>query len=389
MSSYHRISPRQLRLSGLIALVIAIAVAAFGIYSRVHGEVELKHWTDERAIRTVTLIEPGKSGAEQALILPGNVQAFVDAPIYARATGYLKRWYVDIGTPVKTGQLLAELETPEIDQQLRQAEADLATAQANAKLANITAARWQNMLNADSVSKQESDEKSGNADARKAGVAAAQANVARLRELESFKRIVAPFDGVLTARNTDVGALIDAGNGKGAELFRVADISRLRIYINVPQSLAGAIKTGMSADVHLPERKGSGVAATVVNTAQAINPSSRSLLVELQADNSDGKLLAGSYAEVHFSLPAQAGVIRLPSSALLFREQGMQVGVLGADNKVQLKQVEIGRDFGTEVEVLNGLDAGARVIDNPPDSLSQNENVKIAQAAAPTTAVNQ
>ncbi|QBB71431.1 efflux RND transporter periplasmic adaptor subunit [Pseudolysobacter antarcticus] len=386
MSSHHRISSRQLHLSGVIALVIAIAVAAFGIYSRVHGEVALKHWTDERAIRTVTLIEPGKNSAEQALILPGNVQAFVDAPIYARATGYLKRWYVDIGTPVKAGQLLAELETPEIDQQLRQAEADLATAQANAKLANITAQRWQNMLSADSVSKQESDEKSGNADARKAGVAAAQANVARLRELESFKRIVAPFDGILTARNTDVGALIDAGNGKGAELFRVADISRLRIYVNVPQSFAGAIKPGMLAEVHLPGRSGNGVAAKVVNTAQAINPSTRSLLVELQADNSNGQLLAGSYAEVHFSLPAQAGVMRLPSSALLFREQGMQVGTLGTDNKVQLKQIEIGRDFGTEVEVLNGLDADARVIDNPSDSLSQNETVKIAQTTTPTVA---
>lgn len=381
-----RPSPRRLRTIGIIAVLVALGLAFAGIAARAQHESALKQKVDDDAVPTVSLIDPGHGDAQQELVLPGDVQAYYDAPIYARVPGYLKNWYVDIGAKVKAGDLLAEIETPELDQQLRQAQADLATAVAREKLAETTTKRWQSMLASTSVSKQEADEKSGDFDAKKAAVAAERANVDRLQALQSFKRIVAPFAGTVTARKTDIGALINAGSGSsGAELFRVADTHKLRVYVQVPQTYASLIQTGMKAQLQLPEQPGRNYPATVVNSADAISESSRTLLVQLEADNAQGKLISGSYADVHFDLPTAPGVLQLPVTALLFRQHGLQVATVGADNKVVLKSIQLGRDYGTKVEVVAGLDAQDRVIDSPPDWLAQGDQVRAsAPAAAPT-----
>ncbi len=375
-----RVSPQRLRWTSIGVLLIAVAFAIFGIVARLHDDKVLMHKTDVDAIPTVDIIIPGQGETRQELVLPGNVQAWIDAPIYARVSGYLKMWYVDIGAPVKAGQLLAVIETPELDQQLLQARADLAIAQANEKLAAITAKRWHDMLASNAVSKQEADEKNGDYEAKSATTAAGRANVERLQALESFKRIVAPFDGIVTARRTDIGALINAGSGSGPELFRVADISKLRIYVRVPQTYAGEITPDMTAQLRFPEKPGQSYAAKVVATADSINETSRTLLVQLEADNARNTLTAGSYVDVHFDLAAPKGVVQLPISALLFREHGMKVATLGADNRVVMKEIQIGRDFGTRVEVVAGLTAADHVIDSPPDWLGQGDSVRVAHA---------
>jgi len=385
-----RPSPRRLRLIGIVALIVAASLACFGIMRRLHGESVLKHRIEETAATTVNVISPSAGESKQELVLPSNVQAFYDAPIYARVPGYLKKWYVDIGTKVKAGDLLAEIETPELDQQVRQAQADLATAVAKERLAGTTAKRWQAMLASTSVSKQESDEKSGDFDAKKATVSAERANVERLQALTSFKRIVAPFDGVITSRKTDIGALINAGSGSGPELFRIADTHKLRIYVQVPQTYASQIAIGMHADLQLPEQAGRTYPAEVVSTSNAINETSRTLLVQLEVDNSKGILIAGSYADVHFDLPSSSGVLQLPVTALLFRRDGLKVAVVSSDGKATLRSIQLGRDFGTRVEVLAGLSANDRVIDSPPDWLAAGDLVRPAEdpgaKAAPRTA---
>jgi len=373
-----RIAPGRLRRTGLVALLLVLGLAIGGIVIRLHANTALKARTEAAAVTTVSLIDPARVDAHEELTLPGNVQAYFDAPIYARVPGYLKKWHVDIGTPVKAGQLLAEIETPEIDQQLRQAEADLATAKAKQKLAEITSKRWTDMLASESVSKQETDEKNGDYEAKMATTAAARANVERLQALQSFKRIVAPFDGVVTARKTDIGDLINAGSSSGAELFRVADMHKLRVYVQVPQTYSDEVTNGMTAQLHFPEKPGSSFPATVVGTSQAISESSRSLLVQLEVDNAQGKLISGSYADVHFDLPATPGVLQLPVTALLFRRHGMKVATLGDDNHIVLKNIQIGRDLGTQVEVVSGLGANDRVIDSPPDWLAQGDQVQVA-----------
>jgi RND family efflux transporter MFP subunit len=382
----YRPSSRRLRIIGIVALIVAVGLATFGILARGAHEHALKDKVDADATPTVTLVQPGRDDAKQELVLPSSVQAFYDAPIYARVSGYLKKWYADIGAQVKAGDLLAEIETPELDQQLQQAQADLATAVAKQKLAEITTKRWQSMLASTSVSKQEADEKNGDYEAKSAAVAAEHANVQRLEALKSFKRIVAPFDGVVTARKTDIGALINAGSGSGPELFRVADTHKLRVYVQVPQTYADQIKVGMQAQLQLPEQPGRTHPATVVSTANAISESSRTLLVQLEVDNTDNKLIAGSYADVHFDVPATPGVLQLPVTALLFRQKGMSVATLGSDNKVVLKNIQIGRDFGTKVEVVAGLDPGDRVIDSPPDWIAQGDKVRAAVGIAPNSA---
>ena len=377
-----RVEPGRLRRNGVAALAVAIALGAGGIALRMHAGTTLKAKTEADAVPTVSIIDPSPVDAHEELVLPGNVQAYFDAPIYARVPGYLKKWYFDIGAHVKTGDVLAEIETPELDQQLNQAEADLATAKAKEKLAEITAKRWQGMLASDSVSKQEADEKNGDFEAKAATANAARANVERLQALASFKRIVAPFDGVVTARKTDIGALINAGSSSGGELFRVADTHKLRIYVQVPQSYSAEVESGMKAELHFPEQPDRSYPATVVATSQAINESSRALLVQLEADNAKGRLIAGSYAEVHFDLPATAGVLQLPVTALLFRQHGMKVATLGADGRIVLKNIKIGRDTGTRVEVIAGLTAADRVIDSPPDWLAQGDQVHAIEATA-------
>jgi len=372
---------RRLRIAGIAGAVIAIGTATAGILGRTHDESTLRRWTDAQAIPTVAIVAPQTTAASQDLVFPGNLRAYIDAPIYARVTGYLKHWYVDIGAHVEAGQLLAEIETPELDQQVQQAEADLEITVANEQLAKITANRWKNMLAVDSVSKQEADEKAGDYEAKRANTQAARANLQRLREIEGFKKIVAPFAGVVTARRTDVGALINAGAGNGQELFRVSDTHKARVYVEVPQTYASFIHRGMQAQLTLPELQGQTFSANVVDTSQAISETSRTLLVQLEADNKQGALLPGAYAEVHLSLPDTPGAVRIPTSALLFQQHGLQVAILDKDNKAHLRPIKLGRDFGTEVEVIGGLKAEDRVIDSPPDSINDNEQVRIVDSA--------
>lgn len=372
--------PRRLRLIGIIAVLIAISLAGGGILARTSHENSLRNRVDADATPTVSLARLSHDESKQDLTLPGNIQAYYDAPIYARVSGYLKKWNVDIGAKVKTGDVLAEIETPELDQQVQQAKADLATATAKEKLAEITNKRWQNMLASTSVSKQEADEKNGDFEAKRAEVNAALANVDRLLALISFKRVVAPFDGTVTARKTDIGALINAGGGTGPELFRVADTHKLRIYVQVPQAYAEQIKIGMRAQLLLPERPGRSSPATVTSTSAAIDEAARTMLVQLEVDNAKGDLISGSYADVHFDLPATRNVLQLPVTALLFRQHGMEVATVGADDKVVLKPIRMGRDFGTRVEITDGLDANDRVIDSPPDWLAQGDSVRVAAA---------
>ena len=362
-----------------ILLVAAVLLAIWGVFSRVHGRNKVGEETATEATPVVQTARPSPSPASNELVLPGNVTAFFEAPIYARTSGYVKNWYTDIGTAVKKGQLLAEIETPEVDQQLRQSRSDLATAEANANIAAVTDARWQGLLVNKAVSPQDADTRRATAQAAKATQASAQANVARLEELEGFKRLVAPFDGVVTARNTDIGALINAGQSTGTQLFRVADTSRLRIYVQVPEQYAPLIKPDLEAQLQFNEHQGVVYPAKVVRTAQALDPTLRTLQVELQVDNKKGELFPGAYAEVHFKLPGNAQTIRVPATALVFRAAGLQVAVVEQGDVVKLHTITQGRDFGTMVEVLNGLSSNDVIIVNPPDSVTNGEKVRVAK----------
>ena len=323
--------PGKLRRYALIALIVALVLAVWGVYSRVSARSALGRETAATAVPTVITVKPNRSPTGEELVLPGSVQSYNEAAIYARTSGYLKTWYTDIGTPVKKGQLLAEIDSPEVDQQLSQAQADLATARANYLLSQSTNERWKGLLATDSVSKQDADEKAGDAAAKKAALDSSGANVARLRDLESFKRVVAPFDGTVTARNTDIGALINAGQSSGAQLFRVADTHKLRIYVQVPQPYAAATAPGLGAELRFAEHPGKGYPAQIVRTANAIDPSTRTLQVELQVDNAKGELFPGAYAEVHFKLPADAQILRVPANTVLFRSAGLQLATVNAD----------------------------------------------------------
>jgi RND family efflux transporter MFP subunit len=365
----------------VLALVIAVLLVVFGILPRIQARTALRQETLRMAVPTVAVVQPKRSAPAQEIVLPANVQAFADAPIYARTNGYLKRWYVDIGSRVKEGQLLAEIDTPEVTQQLRQARADLGTAQANLNLSKITADRYHGLLKTDSVSKQESDNAAGDYEAKQANVQSAQANVKRLEELQSFQRIYAPFSGVITARNTDVGALINSGSssGNGNELFHITQPDKLRVYVSVPQIYSQAAKAGITADLTLAEFPGRRFQGKLVRTANAIDPTSRTLLVEIAVDNPTGQLFTGSYAEVHFKLPTPTTSLILPVNTLLFRSEGLRVATVGQGQKVELKQITIGHDFGSEVEVVAGLNGNENVIVNPPDSVVEGEAVRIAQ----------
>jgi len=376
---------RHLKLVGIVVLLAAAGVVTSGIFSRVHARQEMTAWSADAAIPTVVAYTPSQQGATQPLVLPGRLSAFVNAPIYARVPGYLHAWYADIGTHVKAGQLLGLIDTPDLDQQLLQAKADLQNAQANEKLAASTAKRWTQMLKQDSVSQQDTDEKTSDLAAKQATVAAAQANVNRLDALASFKRITAPFDGIVTARKTDIGALIDAGGGDGHELFTVSDARQLRVYVSVPQSDAAAIKPGMTATLTVPERPGMTFDAKLVDTDDSITPSSGTLLVQLEVDNQNGLLIPGEYTEVHFAMPTNPHALLIPASSLIFRQSGLQVAVVDKDDHAILKPVTIATDLGTQVEIAAGLDAGDRVIDNPPDSLTSGDAVRLAATRPPAS----
>ena len=358
--------------------IVAIILGVWGEVSRVLARNALGKETAAAAIATVVTVAAKASDAGEDLILPGSVQAYIEAPIYARTSGYLKNWYTDIGTQVAKGQLLGEIETPEVDQQLRQALADLSTARANESLSNSTNERWKGLLATESVSKQDAEEKSGDAAAKKAGADSAAANVARLRELESFKRVIAPFAGVITARNTDIGALINAGQSTGSELFRVADTHKLRVFVRVPESYAALTKPGLEADLHFSEQPGRSYPAKTVRNSNALDPTLRTLQVELELDNAKGEVLPGAYAEVHFKLAASPTVLRLPANTILFRAQGLQVATVDSSQRVKLKNIVQGRDFGNSIEVLSGLESNEDVILNPSDSISDGVQVRIA-----------
>jgi multidrug efflux system membrane fusion protein len=368
---------------GAVAGVVAIGVVVWGILASQRAEAELKTSTESNALITVATTKPLSQGGDAAeLDLPGNVQANTDAPIYARTNGYLKRWLVDIGAPVKAGQLLAEIDAPEVDQQLRQAQADLADAQASQEIAKVTADRWRGLQQTDSVSKQEADEKISLQATTVAKVQAAQANLQRLRELSGFKKIVAPFDGVVTARNTDTGQLINAGGGAGPELFRIADMRQLRLYVHVPQAYAAAMQPNLQADVQFPDRPGIVYKAKLERTSSSLD-TSRTLLAQLIVDNAKNELLPGAYAEVTFKLPAgAANAFKLPANTLLFRGDGLQVATVDASSHVVLKPVTLGRDYGSDIEIVHGLSADDNVILSPPDSLTNKAEVRVSQPAA-------
>jgi RND family efflux transporter MFP subunit len=372
--------PRRGRLLvyGLGALTAAIALAVYGVLDRGYSEDRLVQLTAQEAVPTVDVIHPERGVTGEQLVLPGTIDAFFAAPIYARVSGYLKMWYQDIGAHVKAGELLATIETPDLDQELAQAKANLGVADANYRLAQVTAGRWQKLLKSDAVSVQEVDVKAGDAAAKQASVTAAQANVARLQALEGFKQIVAPFDGTITARRTDVGALINAGSGIGPELFAVADVHKMRVYVRVPQSESSGITKGMQASLSLPQFPDRTFPATVLTTASAIDPTSNTLLVELMAENPVGVLTPGTFANVHFDLPPQPDVVRIPTSALLFRQGGLKVATVGPNGKAVIKPIQAGRDLGTEMEVVAGLTPADRVINSPPDSLIPGEKVHLA-----------
>ncbi len=371
-------------LIAIVAVIVVIAIVVAGVVPRLRAKSALKKETDTLAVPQVQLLQPKRGAPAQEIILPGNIQAFTDAPIYARTNGYLKAWYFDIGAHVKQGQLLAVIETPEVDQQLLQARADLNTAQANLNLSQITYNRFEGLKSTDSVSTQDVDNAAGDYAAKKATVDSAQSNVNRLADLQSFEKIYAPFDGVVTARNTDVGQLIDSGSsgGAGRELFHVAAIRTLRVYINVPQQYSVAARPGILADLTLAQFPGRKFQGKLVRTANAINLASRTLLVEVDVDNSTGELLPGAFTEVHLKIPTDIPSYILPVNTLIFRAEGLQVATVVTRDKVErakLVSITLGRDFGATVEVVSGITDADRVIVSPPDSLVDDEQVQVAQ----------
>lgn len=374
--------PRFRTLLGvLIVLLVIAAVVASGIIPRLRAQKMLRQQTDLAAEPTVAVVRPQRGAPSEEVVLPGNIQAFIDAPLYARTSGYLKRWYFDIGAHVKQGQLLAEIESPEVDQQLQQARADLTTAQANLKLSQITAERYTNLFKTDSVAKQDVDNAVQDAAAKAATVKSAQANVGRLEQMVAFEKIYAPFDGVITARDTDIGQLIDSGSATGTahELFHIAAINKLRVFVNVPQAYSHATVPGIKADLTLPELPGRRFPGTLVRTADAMDPATRTLLVEVDVVNSTGLLFPNAYTEVHFAIKSNGATLIVPSTSLIFRSSGIRVPTVVNGNRAALLPVTLGRDFGSTVEVLAGLSDNALLIANPPDSLVDGEIVRVVQ----------
>ena len=369
--------PVRLNRFALIAAVVILIGLVIGLLPRWLARHALARETQELAVTSVAVVSPTPGKTDLSVPLTAEVQAFVEAPIYARASGYLKRWLVDIGDRVKAGQLLAEIDTPELNQQLEQARAEVAQAEATLNLAKTTAARWTDLLKTASVSEQEPTEKQADLELKKANVDGARANLHRLEESKSFASVTAPFDGTITARQTDVGQLIAAGNSR--ELFRLAQTSPLRVYVRVPQTMSHAIEPGQKAELILDQMPGHTFEAKVVRTAGAMDPGSRTLLTQLEVDNSRGEILAGSYAQVRFTDTVVAPTLTLPANTLMFRSDGIRVGVVNGDGKVELRSIKLGRDFGQTIEILEGVAANDRVIMNPPDSLAPGLTVRVAK----------
>jgi RND family efflux transporter MFP subunit len=368
----------------VVILLVVAGVLAYGILSRIRIRAALRTEAAQMAVPSVSVVLPKQTAPAQEIILPGNVQPFISSPIYSRTNGYLKKWYVDIGARVRKGQLLAEIETPEVDQQLAQARSNLSTAEANLKLAEITKNRYQGLLKTHAVAQQDVDNAVGTYNANKAIVGANQANVQQFQALKSFQRIYAPFDGVITARNTDIGDLINSGNTGNVktDLFHISQPGKLRVYVNVPEEYSRGVKPGMTAQLSLaefPDRQFQGV---LVRTAEAINLTTRTLLVEVAVDNPTGTLLTGSYAEVHLKVPDTNATYLIPVNTLIFRSEGLHVGVV-KDGKVVLTPVTAGRDLGNAIEIVAGLNAGDQIIVNPPDSIVSGQAVQTVQATLP------
>lgn len=362
----------------LAVLVVLLLAGGFSVARRLTERRALAKETEKLALPTVAVTRPGAEPASDELMLPAQLQAYTESSIYSRTSGYLLRWHKDIGSHVNKGELLAEIDTPEVDQELSQARATRQQIEAQLQLAKTSAERWNNLRKTDSVSQQEADQQTSAYTQAQANLAAAEANVRRLEQLESFKRIYAPFSGVITRRNTDMGALITAGSsGQTKELFDIAQVDPLRVFVSVPQMNAPSMRKGMKAYIELREYPGQKFAGQVVRTADAIDPATRTLLTEIDVPNKEGRLLPGAYAQVRFAVPVAFTRISVPVNALLFRAEGPRVAVVGADSKVHLRAVTIGRDFGTKVEILGGLDANDQIVVNPADSLEDGQQVNV------------
>ena len=377
-------TPRKaLLMIGLVLLLLVIGAVATAVV-RIRNSRVLAKETEQAAIPTVAVVHPVAEKADEELVLPGTLQAYEESPIYARTNGYLLRWYKDIGSRVNKGDLLAEIDTPEIDQELMQARANRQQIAAQLDLAKINSDRYLSLRKTDSVSQQDADQQASGYQQAKANLDAADANVRRLEQLESFKRVYAPFSGVLTKRTVDPGMLINAGAGAaGKELFDLARVDPLRVYVSVPQSYSPAIKTGMEATVLLQEYPGQVFKGTVVRTAEAIDPMTRTLLTEVDVPNKDGRLLPGSFGEVHFRAGVNARKVTVPVNAMLFRQEGPRVALVNSDSRIHLQPITIGRDYGATLEVVSGVDVGDRIVVNPADSLEEGQQVNIAPENAP------
>src|ERR1700675_4440761 len=369
---------RRLALAGGAFALLAIAVVAYGLGTRAAQNTRLHDVTEALAVPVVALVTPTGVKNDATLDLPGRLEAYIQAPIYARVPGYLKSWKHDIGAKVKAGDVLAEIDTPDLDQQLLQARADLNVAQANAKLAQISAERWQSLASTDAVAKQDVDTRTFTWNANIAQVKSAQANVDHLAAEEGFKRLPAPFDGIVTARATDIGALINVGAAGGAQLFVVSETGKLRIYVNVPQNYVPSVPAGTQATITVPEHPDKTFSGTVEASAQAVTPSTGTTLMQLIVDNSAGDKMPGHYASIHLQITAVAQALSVPSSSLIFDAKGLSIATVGADNRVLLKPVIVGRDLGAVIELASGLSPNDRVIQNPPDGIGTGAEVRLA-----------
>ncbi len=378
-----RMLMRRLRWFLICFGVVAILVAGYGLISRAATNSKLHELTDERAVPTVAIVKPTVVENQTGLELPGRLQAFIRAPIYARVPGYLKTWKHDIGSKVKAGELLAEIDTPDLDQQLKQARGDLSVAEANAKLAQITAQRWQSLEGTDAVAKQDVDQRTFTLNANLAQVKAAQANVDRLVAEAGFKRLIAPFDGIVTARETDIGALINEGATGGAELFVVSATSKLRVYVNVPQNDVPSVPPGTQATIRVPEHPDKTYSGTVESSSQSVDPTTGTTLMQIIVDNSTGELMPGDFASIKLQVAAAANVLSVPSSALIFDANGLSIATVDAGGHVLVKPVKIRRDLGAVIELASGLSPDDRVIQNPPDGIATGAEVRLAASGAP------
>ena len=374
------LSRRGLYIAGISAAIIGVVIVVVGITTRKIADAKLQEWTETQAVPVVAVTLPDTRGKTTTFSLPGRLEAYTQAQIYARVTGYVKEWKVDIGAPVKAGQLLAELDAPDLDQQIMQAEATLASAKANSVLADMTLTRGQSLIKTYAISQQDLDQRAADASNKQGLVRAAQANLDRLRVLEQYKRLVAPFDGLVTARTTDVGALINAGAGGGPPLFVVSETSHLRVYVNVPQSYVPNIPIGTKAQISVPEYPGRTFPATVEASAQAVDIASGTTRMQLVVDNSHAELMTGDFTNVTFDLPHPEIAINVPASALIFNQSGLHVATVGSDGRIILKQVTIARDLGNEVEIGSGITADDRVVANPPDGIATGDKVRVTGA---------